>query len=112
MQHHKQAQVQAGAKAAQRPARMSAWMGAGMLIVMAAGWAVAARAETMIVAHGISTFGKLKYPADFKHLDYVNPEAPKGGEISEWAPGTFDSMNPYSVKGVSAALAKIDEACK
>ena len=63
--------------------------------------------EKTIIAHGISTFGALKYPADFKHLDYVNPDAPKGGEISEWAPGTFDSMNPYSVKGVSAALSSI-----
>ena len=105
MQHQKQAQGHAAAKAAQKPARTVGWMTAGLLIVAAAGWAVAARAETMIVAHGISTFGKLKYPADFKHLDYVNPDAPKGGEISEWAPGTFDSMNPYSVKGVSAALA-------
>ena len=64
----------------------------------------AASAQTVITAHGISTFGELKYPADFKHLDYVNPDAPKGGEISEWAFGGFDSMNPYSVKGRAAAL--------
>ena len=68
------------------------------------GWASAVRAETVITAHGISTFGDLKYPADFKHLDYVNPDAPKGGEISEWTFGGFDSMNPYSVKGRSASL--------
>ena len=105
MQQHRQAKNSAGTKVAQKPTGLAGWMGAGLLIVAAAGWAVAARAETTIVAHGISTFGQLKYPADFKHLDYVNPDAPKGGEISEWAPGTFDSMNPYSVKGVSAALA-------
>ena len=60
-----------------------------------------ARAEDqkIITAHGISTFGDLKYPADFKHLDYVNPDAPKGGEISEAAYGTFDTLNMYSVKG-------------
>src|SRR5690606_19756940 len=46
------------------------------------------------VSHGISTFGELKYPADFEHLDYVNPDAPKGGEMSLSWLGTFDSMNP------------------
>jgi len=65
----------------------------------------AARAEgDTIVAHGISTFGDLKYPAGFPHLDYVNPDAPKGGEIAEWAAGGFDSMNPYTAKGRAAAL--------
>jgi len=82
---------------------------AGLLALTAAVFAQAARAEdaTVITAHGISTFGDLKYPADFKHLDYVNPDAPKGGEISEWAPGTFDSMNPFSVKGVAGALSSM-----
>ena len=60
--------------------------------------------ETVITAHGISTFGELQLPADFTHLPYVNPDAPKGGEISVWAFGGFDSMNPYSVKGRAAAL--------
>lgn len=63
-----------------------------------------ARSEETIVSHGISTFGDLKYPADFEHLDYVNPDAPKGGEISEWAPGGFDSLNPFTLKGRAAAL--------
>jgi microcin C transport system substrate-binding protein len=90
-----------------RRAGLAAWLGSGMLILTIAAWAVAARAETTIVAHGISTFGSLKYPADFKHLDYVNPDAPKGGELSTWAPGTFDSINPYSVKGVAAGSGSI-----
>ena len=105
MQRHATKTFSASVRVAQRPVFSSGWMGAGLLIMALAGWAAAARAETTIVAHGISTFGQLKYPADFKYLDFVNPDAPKGGEISEWAPGTFDSMNPYSVKGVSAALA-------
>jgi microcin C transport system substrate-binding protein len=63
--------------------------------------------EGVTVAHGISTFGDLKLPADFKHLAYVNPEAPKGGEIAEWAFGGFDSMNPYSVKGRAAGLSSV-----
>jgi microcin C transport system substrate-binding protein len=58
----------------------------------------------IIRAHGYSFFGDLKYPADYPHFDYVNPDAPKGGEISLFAPGTFDSMNPYSRKGRAGRL--------
>lgn len=53
----------------------------------------------LIRSHGYSFYGDLKYPADFEHFDFVNPDAPKGGEISFAALGTFDSMNPYTVKG-------------
>ena len=53
----------------------------------------------VIRSHGYSYFGDLTYPADYEHFEYVNPDAPKGGEISLHAPGTFDSMNPYSRKG-------------
>lgn len=63
--------------------------------------------QKTIVAHGISTFGDLKYPAGFSHLDYVNPEAPKGGEISIWAFGGFDSMHPYTTKGRAGALSSV-----
>lgn len=68
---------------------------AAMLLAMPS-WA---EDEKIIKSHGYSYFGDLKYPADYPHFDYVNPEAPKGGEIALWAPGTFDSMNPYSRKG-------------
>ena len=61
----------------------------------------------VITAHGISTFGELKYGADFQHLDYVNPDAPKGGEISLWGFGSFDSMHPYSTKGRSGQYSSI-----
>ncbi len=75
---------------------------------LALGPAAGLRAEeAVITAHGISAFGDLKYPADFAHLDYVNPDAPKGGEISEWTSGGFDSMNPYTIKGRAAALSTI-----
>ena len=63
-----------------------------------------ASAQETIQAHGISALGGLKYSADFTHLDYVNPDAPKGGEISMWASGTFDSMNPYSRKGRAGSM--------
>ena len=55
--------------------------------------------------HGISAFGDLKYPADFTHFDYVNPDAPKGGKIAQIgtaAIDTFDSFNNYILKGDAA----------
>ena len=64
-------------------------------------------AQDDIISHGISTFGDLKYEKDFKHLSYVNPNAPKGGEISFWAFGSFDSMHPYTRKGRAGAYSSI-----
>ena len=85
--------------------KLALWAGAGVLAAALIGMTVEARADdaTVISSHGISPFGELKYKsADFVP-DYVNPDAPKGGEISEWAFGTFDSMNPYTYKGVPGA---------
>jgi microcin C transport system substrate-binding protein len=53
--------------------------------------------------HGMSLFGDLKYGPDFKHFDYVNPDAPKGGTVRYSAIGTYDTLNPFVIKGVSAA---------
>jgi microcin C transport system substrate-binding protein len=52
--------------------------------------------------HGTSLFGDLKYPQGFKHFDYVNPDAPKGGVVRLSTIGTFDNFNPVAagVKGV------------
>lgn len=89
------------------PARATASTAAlvGLLLLT---WAVPSAAQDTIVTHGYSTFGDLKYPADFPHLAYVNPEAPKGGEISISAEGTFDSFNAYStLSGTPAALSTI-----
>lgn len=55
--------------------------------------------------HGISIFGDLKYPADFQHFDYVNPDAPKGGKMTTIgivANDTFDSFNNFILKGDAA----------
>ena len=76
---------------------------AGMI---ASSVSITASAE-MITSHGISTFGQLKYSADFPHLDYVNPDAPKGGEISVWGFGSFDSMHPYTTKGRAGQLSSM-----
>ncbi|MDN3711305.1 extracellular solute-binding protein [Paracoccus cavernae] len=58
-----------------------------------------AQQQETIKAHGIATFGEPALPADFKHLRYVNPDAPKGGEISQSAIGGFDSYNPFTHRG-------------
>lgn len=60
--------------------------------------------------HGFSSFGELKYPSDFAHFDYVNPEAPKGGTLSHIGPNvqfnqsflSFDTLNSYILKGDAA----------
>jgi microcin C transport system substrate-binding protein len=48
---------------------------------------------------GIAMHGEPKYGPDFKHLDYANPDAPKGGSIVYRAIGSFDSFNPYTIQG-------------
>jgi microcin C transport system substrate-binding protein len=61
-------------------------------------------------AHGISSFGDLKYPADFSQLEYVNVNAPKGGLFSQIGPSrqynqnflTFNSLNSFILKGDGA----------
>ncbi len=57
------------------------------------------------IRHGLSSFGDLKYRPDFKHFDYVNPNAPKGGRLVTVGTGalsTFDSFNPFILKGDAA----------
>ncbi|MFQ5520343.1 MAG: extracellular solute-binding protein [Candidatus Methylomirabilia bacterium] len=64
----------------------------------------AARAQPEItVGHGLSMYGDLKYGPRFKHFEYVNPNAPKGGKIKLAAIGTFDTLNPFILRGVAAA---------
>ena len=50
-------------------------------------------------SHGIAMHGSPKYGADFEHFDYANPDAPKGGEFRRALTGTFDSLNPFIIKG-------------
>jgi microcin C transport system substrate-binding protein len=57
-------------------------------------------------AHGYALWGTLKYPADFAQFDYVNPAAPKGGElrlVSNLRVSTFDKFNPFTIKGTAPA---------
>ncbi len=75
----------------------------------AASWAAlgpTARAEgTNGKAHALAMHGEPKYGPDFKHFDYVNPDAPKGGQLRQSVPNstTFESFNPYIVRGRTAA---------
>jgi microcin C transport system substrate-binding protein len=75
---------------------MRSWAFAALLVSALSGAAVAEP------RHGISAFGDLKYPADFTHFDYVNPDAPKGGKIATIgivARDTFDSFNEFILRG-------------
>jgi microcin C transport system substrate-binding protein len=57
-------------------------------------------------AHAFSLYDTPKYPADFKHFEYVNPDAPKAGTLYLANPDrrtSFDKFNPFSLKGVAAA---------
>ena len=96
------------AKAIARPAPMHrlALPLMALLLAMLALFSTA-RAQDTTIAHAISKFGDIRYPADFENFDYVNPDAPKGGTFSTWAYGSFDTLNPYSVNGVAASGANI-----
>ena len=90
--------------------RCAAWLAAGPCSPRRGARRPAAAAgdrppAEVIVSHGISAFGDLKYPADFPHFDYVNPDAPKGGTMSFRGTGasqTFDSLNAFILKGEPA----------
>jgi microcin C transport system substrate-binding protein len=62
----------------------------------------AAAEEAPQPMHAVAMHGAPKYGPDFKHVDYVNPDAPKGGEMRLATSGTFDTLNPFVLKGVSA----------
>uniref|UniRef100_UPI00262CCC18 ABC transporter substrate-binding protein n=1 Tax=uncultured Lentibacter sp. TaxID=1659309 RepID=UPI00262CCC18 len=96
-----------GAKAAARQARDVVALGLASIVFLTASALVLRAESALIQSHGYSYFGKLSYPEDYPHFNYVNPDAPKGGEISIAVAGTFDSMNPYTRKGRAAALSTV-----
>ncbi len=72
----------------------------GFVTVLAGGPSVRAQDQTIIKAlHALAMHGQPKYGPDFRHFDYVNPHAPKGGTIRLADRGTFDSFHPYIPKG-------------
>ena len=50
-------------------------------------------------SHGLSVFGDLRYGPGFAHFDYVEPDAPKGGTLRLWGLDTFETLNPFILKG-------------
>ncbi len=103
--------TKAQARVATARNRMAIWaaMGAmGVIVTLAAASLVRADGHEKIVSsHGYSFYGDLSYPEDYTHFDYVNPDAPKGGEIALGVVGTFDSMHPYTRKGRAGALSSV-----
>ncbi len=72
------------------------WLVTALLVA----FATAAQAAPQ---HALTLYDeKPKYPADFSHFDYVNPHAPKGGVLRQAGFGSFDTLNPFINKGVSA----------
>jgi peptide/nickel transport system substrate-binding protein/microcin C transport system substrate-binding protein len=66
--------------------------------------------QTGVWVHAISAYAPPKYPADFKHFDYVNPDAPKGGTLNLKNPDrrtSFDKFNPFTTRGNAPAAMKV-----
>src|SRR5262245_1408847 len=83
------------------------WMGPLLLsLLLFLGWVGPAAPQTgglkVTTGPGISMHGDLKYPPGFTHFQYVNPDAPKYGSVKLAAIGTFDTLNPFVLKGVPA----------
>ncbi|MCK6450421.1 MAG: extracellular solute-binding protein [Alphaproteobacteria bacterium] len=71
--------------------------------LLAGATAAGALADQPVNGLGIAMHGAPKYRDDFKHFDYVNPSAPKGGEVKLAAIGGFDTLNGFVIKGRAAA---------
>ncbi len=87
-----------------RLTRQSA-LSTAMVLSLGLGLALGLGSASAEPRHGLSAFGDLKYPADFTHFDYVNPDAPKGGPLSMIGTAgltTFNSLNGFILKGDAA----------
>ena len=73
------------------------------LLLATLGLLASAGADDVYRGHALGIHDEIKYGADFTHFDYVNPDAPKGGELRLAQIGTFDSLNPFILKGQAAA---------
>jgi len=82
---------------ARPPAVIVVCVGAALVFFTSLAFAASSQPALALAIHG-----QPKYSPGFTHLDYVRPDAPKGGEMRLAAAGTFDSLNPYIIKGVAA----------
>ena len=72
----------------------------GVLVLTGLAWAEEATPD-VTTSYGLTLYGDLKYGRDFRHFDYVNPDAPKGGTFRYSFASTFDNLNPYIVAGTA-----------
>nr|VFK56358.1 MAG: microcin C transport system substrate-binding protein [Candidatus Kentron sp. TUN]VFK60649.1 MAG: microcin C transport system substrate-binding protein [Candidatus Kentron sp. TUN]VFK69944.1 MAG: microcin C transport system substrate-binding protein [Candidatus Kentron sp. TUN] len=82
--------------------RFSARAGISFTLLTIALFCTSATAAPITCHHGLALHGEPKYDADFRHFDYVNPNAPKGGSIRLAVQGTFDSFHEFIPKGNAA----------
>ena len=103
--------ARAAVRTNERELNLRHWLLGSAFLLAGGAWAVAAKADshvTIIESHGFNEYDALKYGPDFPHLDYVNPDAPIGGEFSMSWSGTFDSLNPYAtLTGTPAVLSSV-----
>lgn len=77
---------------------------AGMTVLLLSLLPLTAHAQEPVTpVHALTMHGTPKYGPEFTHMDYTNPDAPKGGTLRLHAIGTFDSLNPFIIKGTPAA---------
>ncbi len=79
----------------------------GFVAVLAFVLALPFAAVAQPAKHGIALHGEPKYAPGFTHFNYINPDAPKGGEMRLADIGTFDNVNPFILKGMAAADSSI-----
>ncbi|MBN8411326.1 extracellular solute-binding protein [Halomonas cupida] len=78
-------------------------IGVSLASVLLAGHCAAADVSTVPTVHALPLFGEPALPADFDHLPHANPDAPHGGSLVRAAQGSFDSTNPFIVRGTPAS---------
>ncbi len=84
------------------------WSGASKLVLAVVAAALVSvmpaqtRADPAKRHHALSLIGEPKFGPDFKNFDWVNPDAPKGGTVRQWAMGSFDNLNGFTVRGNAA----------
>jgi microcin C transport system substrate-binding protein len=75
-----------------------------LILILIVGTSISVAApqdDGITTSHGFAVYGELKYPAGYRHMDYANPDAPKGGSYRYANPGTFDSFNTYALTGTA-----------
>ena len=64
-------------------------------------------AHAQTTSNGLASLGTPQLPADFPNFPYVNPNAPKGGAVTLAAIGSYDSFNPFILRGTSAGVTSV-----